>query len=98
VEQPLCLECMRVMSEKLDRELEDITMDIKAYEASLESLEGGSLDGLSESDFLREKAKVEDEEKKLEAALQEVEKQNMDVTHQLQDLDIKSKRFEELEE
>lgn len=98
VDQPLCLECMRIMSEKLDKELEDINTDIKAYEASLERLEEGSLDGLSESDFLREKAKVEDEEKKLEAAIQEVEKQNMDVSNQLQDLEIKSKRFEELEE
>ncbi|GLJ50760.1 hypothetical protein SUGI_1081180 [Cryptomeria japonica] len=98
VDQPLCLECMRVMSEKLDKELEDITTDIKAYEASLGRLEEGSLDGLSESDFLREKAKIEDEEKKLEAAIKEVEKQNMDVSNQLQELEIKSKRFEELEE
>uniref|UniRef100_A0A0D6R4K7 Beclin-1-like protein n=1 Tax=Araucaria cunninghamii TaxID=56994 RepID=A0A0D6R4K7_ARACU len=98
VEQPLCLECMRVMSEKLDRELEEITMDNKAYEASVENLEGESLNGLSEGDFLREKAKVEEEEKRLEAKIEEIEKQRMDVTHQLQELELKSKRFEEQEE
>lgn len=98
VEQPLCLECMRVVSEKLDREFEDINRDIKAYEACLERLEEESPSGLSEAEFLREKEKVEEEEKKLEAAIGEIEKQHMDVGHQLQELEQKSKNFEELEE
>lgn len=42
--------------------------------------------------------KVEEEEKKLEAAIGEIEKQRMDVRHQLQELEQKSKNFEELEE
>lgn len=58
VEQPLCLECMRIVSEKLDREFEDINRDIKAYEACLERLEEESPSGLSEAEFLREKEKV----------------------------------------
>ncbi|XP_058100390.1 beclin-1-like protein isoform X3 [Magnolia sinica] len=59
VDQPLCLECMRVLSDKLDKEVEDVNRDIKAYEACLQRLELESRDALSEADFLREKKKEE---------------------------------------
>ncbi|XXG89982.1 hypothetical protein AAC387_Pa12g1856 [Persea americana] len=36
--QPLCLECMRLLSDKLDKEVEDVNRDIKAYEWEAESL------------------------------------------------------------
>lgn len=58
VEQPLCLECMRVLSDKLDKEVEDVDRDIKAYESCLKRLEGETRDVLSEADFLKEKLKV----------------------------------------
>lgn len=58
VEQPLCLECMRVLSDKLDKEVEDVTRDIEAYEACLQRLGVESQDVLSEADFLKEKLKV----------------------------------------
>ncbi|KAL5720109.1 Vacuolar protein sorting-associated protein atg6 [Ranunculus cassubicifolius] len=51
VEQPLCLECMRVLSDKLDKEVEDVHRDIKSYEACLQRLEGETNDVLSEADF-----------------------------------------------
>lgn len=59
VEQPLCLECMRILSDKLDKEVEDVNRDIKAYEACLKRLEGESRNVLSEADFLKEKLKVQ---------------------------------------
>ncbi|KAE8727546.1 Beclin-1-like protein [Hibiscus syriacus] len=59
VEQPLCLECMRVLSDKLDKEVEDVTRDIEAYEACLQRLEGEPQDALSEADFRKEKLKEE---------------------------------------
>ncbi|KAL5863330.1 hypothetical protein ACOSQ3_000844 [Xanthoceras sorbifolium] len=98
VEQPLCLECMRVLSDKLDKEVEDVTRDIEAYEACLQRLEGESRDVLSEADFLKEKLKIEEEERKLEAAIEETEKQNAEVHAELKELELKSKRFKELEE
>lgn len=58
VEQPLCLECMRVLSDKLEKEVEDVTRDVEAYEACVQRLEGETQDVLSEADFLREKRKV----------------------------------------
>lgn len=58
VEQPLCLECMRVLSDKIDKEVEDVNRDIKAYESCLKRLEGETRDVLSEADFLKEKLKV----------------------------------------
>lgn len=58
VEQPLCLECMRVLSDKLNKEVEDVNRDIEAYEACLQRLEGEARDVLSEADFLKEKLKV----------------------------------------
>jgi hypothetical protein len=58
VEQPLCLECMRVLSDKMDKEIEDVNADIKAYEACLQRLELEPYNILSEPDFLREKQKV----------------------------------------
>ncbi|KAL8260774.1 hypothetical protein R6Q59_024823 [Mikania micrantha] len=98
VEQPLCLECMRVLSDKLDKEVEDVNTDIKAYEACLHRLEGEPRNLLSEADFLREKLKIEEEERKLEAAIQETEKQCSQVTGELKELELKSNRFKELEE
>ena len=58
VEQPLCLECMRVLSDKMDKEIEDVNADIKAYEACLQRLEQEPYDILSETDFQKEKQKV----------------------------------------
>lgn len=58
VDQPLCLECMRVLSDKLDKEVEDVNRDIKAYEACLQRLEGEPRNALTEADFLKEKLKV----------------------------------------
>ncbi|KAK9068338.1 hypothetical protein SSX86_012449 [Deinandra increscens subsp. villosa] len=98
VEQPLCLECMRVLSDKLDKEVEDVNTDIMAYEACLQRLEGDPRNLLSEADFLREKLKIEEEERKLEAAIQETEKQCSQVTGELKELELKSNRFKELEE
>ncbi|KAK8482988.1 hypothetical protein V6N13_022014 [Hibiscus sabdariffa] len=98
VEQPLCLECMRVLSDKLDKEVEDVTRDIEAYEACLQRLEGEPQDVLSEADFCKEKLKIEEEERKLEAAIEEIEKQNAAVNAELKELEQKSNRFKELEE
>ncbi|KAL5999015.1 Vacuolar protein sorting-associated protein atg6 [Asimina triloba] len=98
VDQPLCLECMRVLSDKLDKEVEDVNRDIKAYEACLQRLELESRDALSEADFLREKKKVEEEERRLEAAIEEAEKQCAAVEIERMELELKSKRFKELEE
>ena len=49
---------MRVLSNKLDKEVEDVNRDIEAYEACLQRLEGETQDILSEADFLKEKLKV----------------------------------------
>ncbi|KAL5571409.1 hypothetical protein UlMin_021006 [Ulmus minor] len=98
VEQPLCLECMRVLTDKLDKEVADVNRDIEAYEACLKRLEGEPRDVLSEADFLKEKLKIEEEERKLEAAIEEVEKQNAEVNAQLKELELKSSKFKDLEE
>ncbi|XP_057499674.1 beclin-1-like protein isoform X2 [Actinidia eriantha] len=98
VEQPLCLECMRVLSDKLDKEVEDVNRDIKAYEACLQRLEGEQRHVLSEADFLKEKLKIEEDEQKLEAAIEGTEKQCAQVTAELKELELKSSRFKELEE
>ena len=58
IKQPLCLECMRILSDKMDFEIQDISSDIKAYEASLQHLELESYSILSETDFQKEKQKV----------------------------------------
>jgi len=58
VEQPLCVECMRILSDKMDFEIEDINSDIKAYEACLQQLEQESYSILSETDFQEENQKV----------------------------------------
>ncbi|ERN09332.1 beclin-1-like protein isoform X1 [Amborella trichopoda] len=97
IEQPLCLECMRVLSDKLDKEVEDVNRDIKAYEACIQRLESESHGVLSETDFLKEKLKVEEEERRLEAAIEEIERQCAEVNADLQEVELKSKRFEELE-
>lgn len=49
---------MRVLSEKLDKEVEDVNKDIEAYEALLQRLERDERNVLSEADFLKEKLKV----------------------------------------
>lgn len=98
VEQPLCLDCMRVLSDKLDKEVEDVNRDIKAYEACLHQSEGEQLDILSDADFLKEKLKLEEEERMLLAAIEKAEKQCSEVDVELKELDTKSKRFKELEE
>ncbi|CAH9083829.1 unnamed protein product [Cuscuta epithymum] len=98
IEQPLCLECMRVLSDKLDKEVEDVNRDIKAYEACLQRVEGEARNVLTEADFLKEKIKIEEEEQQLEAAIEETEKQCADVTAELKELELKSGRFKELEE
>jgi beclin 1 len=49
---------MRLLSDKLDKEVEDASRDIEAYEACLKRLEGEARDVLSEADFLKEKLKV----------------------------------------
>ena len=41
---------------------------------------------------------IEEEEKKLKAAIEEAEKQYSEVTSEMKDLETKSKQFEELEE
>lgn len=98
VEQPLCLECMRILSDKLDKEVEDVNRDIEAYEACLQRLEGEARNILSEADFLKEKLKIEEEERKLEVAIQEIDKQYKGVSGELKELETKSSRFQELEE
>ncbi|CAK8564605.1 unnamed protein product [Lathyrus sativus] len=98
VEQPLCLDCMRVLSDKLDKEVEDVNRDIEAYEACLKRLEGEAKDVLSEADFLKEKLKIEEEERRLEAAIEETERQNAEVNAERKELELKSSRFKELEE
>lgn len=42
--------------------------------------------------------KIEEEERKLEAAIEEMEKQNAEVNNELKELELKSSRFKELEE
>lgn len=42
--------------------------------------------------------KIEEEEQKLEAAIEETEKQCAQVTTELKELELKSSRFKELEE
>ncbi|XP_027340236.1 beclin-1-like protein isoform X2 [Abrus precatorius] len=98
VEQPLCLDCMRILSDKLDKEVEDVNRDIEAYEACLKRLEGETGDVLSEADFLKEKLKIEEEERRLEAAIEETERQNAEVNAELRELELKASRFKELEE
>ncbi|XP_057457174.1 beclin-1-like protein [Lotus japonicus] len=98
VEQPLCLDCMRILSDKLDKEVEDVNRDIEAYEACLKRLEGEARDVLSEADFLKEKLKIEEEERRLEAAIEEAERQNTEVNAELRELELKSTRFKDLEE
>lgn len=49
---------MKVLSDKLDKEVEDVNRDITAYESCLKRLEGETREVLSEADFLKEKLKV----------------------------------------
>ncbi|KAJ6806982.1 beclin-1-like protein [Iris pallida] len=98
VEQPLCLECMRVLSDKLEKEVEDVKEDIKAYEACLRRSELESYDVLGDADFLREKMKIEEEERRLQVAIEETERQCTEVKAEMQYLGSKSKLFKELEE
>ncbi|CAM8901896.1 unnamed protein product [Rhodiola kirilowii] len=97
IEQPLCLECMSVLSDKMDKEVEHVKRDIDAYESCLKQLEGEERVILSESDFLKEKLKVEEEERKLMLEIEETEKQQALVKAALKEFEIKSNRFKELE-
>lgn len=58
MEHPLCLECMSALSEELDKQMEDVNNDIKAYQSSLDRLDKESTEALSEEDFMKEKVKV----------------------------------------
>lgn len=58
VEQPLCLECMRSLSDELDKQVEEVNRDIKAYDQCLERLAREQYDALTEEDFAQEKLKV----------------------------------------
>ena len=58
VDQPLCLECMRALSEELDKQMDDVNNDIKAYQSCLNQLEKKSTEALSEEEFAKEKSKV----------------------------------------
>ncbi|XP_058111148.1 beclin-1-like protein isoform X3 [Magnolia sinica] len=98
VDQPLCLECMRMLSDKLNKEVEDVRQDIKAYEACLQRLEVVSCNALSEADFIQEKDKAEEEERRLESAIEEADKQLAEVNIQRKGLEFESKRFKELED
>uniref|UniRef100_A0A0D9VWU3 Beclin 1 protein n=1 Tax=Leersia perrieri TaxID=77586 RepID=A0A0D9VWU3_9ORYZ len=98
IEQPLCLDCMRLLSDKMDKEIEDVNADIKAYDACLQRLEQETYSILSEADFQKEKQKIEEEEKKLKAAIEEAEKQYSEICSEMKSLELKSKQFEELEE
>ncbi|KAF0909173.1 hypothetical protein E2562_032222 [Oryza meyeriana var. granulata] len=81
----------------MDKEIEDVNTDIKAYEACLQCLEQESYNILSDAGFQKENQKIE-EEKKLKATIEEVEKQYSEISLEMKDLDIKSKELEELEE
>ncbi|KAK7400432.1 hypothetical protein VNO78_11639 [Psophocarpus tetragonolobus] len=103
VEQPLSLDCMRILSVKLDKEVEDVNKDIEAYEVCLKCLEGETRDVLGEADFLKETLKgalqsIEEEERRLEAAIEETKRQNAEVNAELRELELKSSRFKALEE
>jgi beclin 1 len=49
---------MRVLSDKMDKEIEDVNTDIKAYDVCLQRLEQESYNILTETDFNKEKQKV----------------------------------------
>lgn len=49
---------MKILSDKLDKEVEDVNRDIKAYEASLQCFEAESHNVLTEAEFRKEKLKV----------------------------------------
>ncbi|KAK1276663.1 Beclin-1-like protein [Acorus gramineus] len=98
VDQPLCLECMRVLCDEFDKEVEDVSRDIRAYEGCLRQMEGERSLVLSEADFLKEKAKVEEEQRRMEAAISETEKQIAKIDIDLMELESKSKLFKDLEE
>ncbi|XP_038682148.1 beclin-1-like protein isoform X2 [Tripterygium wilfordii] len=98
VEQPLCLKCMRVLSDKLEKEVEDLNRDNEAYEACLQLLELEARDALSDADFLKAKLKTEEDERKLEVEIQEILKQKAEVDAESKELELKASRFKELEE
>jgi beclin 1 len=49
---------MRALSEELDKQMEDVNNDIKAYQSCLDRLDKECTEALSEEDFRREKLKV----------------------------------------
>lgn len=93
VEQPLCLECMRVLSDKLrSKKLTGILQHMKL----VYSVRRGATKILSEADFLKEKLKAEEEERKLLADIQETERQCEKVTDELKELKLKSDCFKRI--
>jgi beclin 1 len=49
---------MRLLSDKMEKEIEDVNTDNKAYEACLQRLEQETYNILSETDFQKERQKV----------------------------------------
>ncbi|XP_051141151.1 beclin-1-like protein [Andrographis paniculata] len=98
VEHPLCLECIRVLSNELDKEIGDVNRDIEAYEVCLKRFEGEPKNVLSEAEFLKEKLKIEEEVQKLEASIAETEQQSSEVTEKFKELELESSRFEDSEQ
>ncbi|GJN18067.1 hypothetical protein PR202_gb05186 [Eleusine coracana subsp. coracana] len=97
VEQPLCLNCTRILSDKMDKEIEDVTADINVYKACLQRLEQESYNILSEIDFQKEKQKIEEEEE-LKAAVEEAEKKYAEVASEMKSLETEYIEFEQLKE
>jgi beclin len=58
IEQPLCLNSMIVLFDKMDKEIEDVTADINAYQTCLQRMEKESYNILSETDFQKDKQNV----------------------------------------
>lgn len=50
---------MRSLSEELDKQVEDVNNDIKAYQTCLDRLDKDSTEALSEENFVKEKLKVQ---------------------------------------
>ncbi|KXG33124.1 beclin-1-like protein isoform X2 [Sorghum bicolor] len=74
-----------------------VTVLKRAFEiATSQTQESYSI--LSEMDFLKEKKKIEEEEKKLRPDIEEAEKQYSEVISEMKDLETKCKHFKELKE
>ncbi|EFJ28277.1 hypothetical protein SELMODRAFT_94233 [Selaginella moellendorffii] len=100
VDQPLCLECMRVLSDEMEKQIEEVTKDIKEYESCLDRFEKEQRTSVSEEEFtfiVLFLFQVE-EERKLEATIEQLERQNLEVKLQLEDYERKFKDLDELEQ